>query len=211
MSIYTLSIDGSGVPERLTTAEKGTEHWPESWSSDGSTLSFALVHGADSGVWTFSAATRTVKLFVDEPGVQRGSTFSPDGKWIAYHSGESGRNQIYVQPFPVGSKKRITQDGHTFPAWPSRGIELFYAPAGGGSQLFVRTVSMRDDLTFGREQMLPVPAFMNNVGNGYRTYDVTPDGKRFLMILPVNEVTSRSQINIVLNWFTELQQRVPVK
>src|SRR5262249_42191278 len=121
MSIYTLSIDGRGAPERLTTAEKATEHWPESWSPDGSTLSFAVVRGTDSGVWTFSAASRIVKLFVDEPGsIQRASTFSPDGKWIAYHSQESGpRNQIYVQAFPVGSKKRITQDGRTFPAWPS--------------------------------------------------------------------------------------------
>jgi eukaryotic-like serine/threonine-protein kinase len=210
MSIYTLSIDGTGAPERLTTAEKGTEHWPESWSSDGSTLSFAVVRGTDSGVWTFSAATRTVKQFVDEPGsIQRGSTFSPDGKWIAYHSQESGANEIYVQPFPVGSKKRITQDGRSFPAWPSRGSELFYRPGGGGTQLFVRTVSMKGDLTFAREQMLPLPEFLGSSGNGYRNYDVSPDGKRFLMMLPVND--SRPQINIVLNWFRELQERVPVK
>ena len=207
MSIYTQPIDGS-PPERLTTAEKGTEHWPESWSPDGSTLSFALVQGTDSAIWTVSPATRTPKLFADETGVQRGSTFSPDGKWIAYHSAEGGTNNIYVQAYPAGPKKRVTQDRRSFAVWPTHGNELFYSVPGGG--LFARTVSFKDGLTFGPEQAVPLPnaEFINNMGNGYRLYDVSPDGKRFLVMLPANETTSRSQINIVLNWFEELKQKV---
>jgi serine/threonine-protein kinase len=211
MSIYTQSIDGNAPPERLTTAEKGTEHWPESWSPDGGTLSFAVVRGTDSAVWTVSAATRMPKLFADDVGIQRASAFSPDGKWIAYHSAESGGTQIYVQAYPVGAKKRVTQDGRSSPALPSRGGELFYTLGRGGGGLFARTFSLKDGLTFGPEQKLPVPQFINDIGNGYRLYDVSPDGKRFLMILPAAETTRRPQINIILNWFTELRQRVPVK
>ncbi len=212
MSIYTHPIDGSSPPERLTTAEKGTEHWPESWSADGSTLSFALVKGTDSAIWTVSPATRTPKLFADEPGVQRGSTFSPDGKWIAYHSGEGGQqNDIYVQGYPSGPKKRVTQDRRSFAVWSAHGNELFYSVPGGGF-LFFRTFSLKDG-TFGPEQALPLPNadFINDIGNGYRMYDPTPDGKRFLVMLRRNENTRRQQINIVLNWFEELKQRVPVR
>jgi Tol biopolymer transport system component len=155
MSIYTQPVDGSSPPERLTTAEKGTEHWPESWSPDGSTLSFALVQGTyDSAIWTVSPATRTPKLFADEPGVQRGTTFSPDGKWIAYHSGEGGGgNNIYVQGYPAGPKKRVTEGGRSFAVWPARGNELFNSVPGVG--LFARTFSFKDGLTFGPEQALP--------------------------------------------------------
>jgi hypothetical protein len=88
---------------------------------------------------------------------------------------------------------------------------LFYVAGGGIAQLFARSVSLKDGLTFGPEQKLPISGFVNGIGNGYRLYDVSPDGKRFLMILPANDTTAQPQINIVLNWFTELQQRVPVK
>ena len=211
MSIYSQLADGSGPTERLTTAEKGTEHWPESWSPDGGTLSFALVRGQESGVWTLSTAAKSIKAFVDEPGsIQRSSTFSPDGKWIVYHSQEAGNTDIYAQPFPTGPKKRITQDRRSNPAWPFGGNELFYTLGGGQQQLFVRTASLQNGLEFSREQALPSMQYLTT-GNGYRTYDVTPDGKRLLMILPDTATASRPKIGIVVNWFTELQERLPVK
>ena len=211
MSIYSQLADGSGAPERLTTAEKGTEHWPESWSPDDGTLSFALVRGQESGVWTLSTATKSIKEFVDEPGsLQRSSTFSPDGKWIVYHSQETGNTDIYAQPFPAGPKKRITQDRRSSPVWPFGGNELFYTFGGGQQQLFVRTVSLQNGLEFSREQALPSMQYLT-AGAGYRTYDVTPDGKRILMILPDAATASRPKIGIVVNWFTELQERVPLK
>src|SRR5262249_26921392 len=114
MSIYSQPVDGSGVAERLTKAEKGTEHWPESWSPDGRTLSFALFRDGGSAVWTYSGDTGKTQAFADEPKrIQRGSAFSPGGRWLAYHSNESGEFEVYVQPFPTGDKKKITQNGRT--------------------------------------------------------------------------------------------------
>lgn len=97
-----------------------------------------------------------------------------------------------------------------FASWPYGGSELFYSVPGGG--LFARTFSFKDGLTFGPEQALTLSntEFVNNIGNGYRLYDISPDGKRFLVMLPANETTSRPQINIILNWFEELKQKVPV-
>jgi serine/threonine protein kinase/Tol biopolymer transport system component len=214
MSIYWQDVDGNGAAERLTTAEKGTEHWPESWSRNGRTLSFAIVHGTESAVWTLSADTHMTRVFASEPGkTLRGSAFSPDGGWIAYHSNESGANAIYVQPFPDGPKMRITQNrARANPVWSSLGRELFYRNAGiVERQLLLRPVSFKDGVTFGPEQALPLPQYLT-FGNGYRDYDIAPDAEHFLMIFPANPVTeSRPQISVVLNWLEELKQRVPVK
>jgi serine/threonine-protein kinase len=211
LSIYTQAADGSGAPERLTTAEKGTEHWPESWSPDGNTLSFVVMRANDSGVWTLSADSHMAKVFADEPGsLQRGSTFSPDGRWIVYHSNESDRTDVYARAFPGGPKKRITQDGRANPTWPVHGSELFYS-LGATGQLFARTISLNDGLTFGREQRLTLPRYAA-FGNGIRSYDVSSDGQRFLMTVPAGEQTrpNFNRIDIVLNWFEELKQKVPV-
>jgi Tol biopolymer transport system component len=211
MSIYSQAVDGSGIAERLTTADKGTEHWPESWSPDGRTLSFAVVRGAEAGVWTFSADTSKTQALVDEPKLtQRGSAFSPDGRWLAYHSNASGRFDVYVQPIPAtGVKNRITQGGYSSPVWSSGGKELF-SEAVGGNRLTVRNISTSSGLTFGSEQLLPVEGFIS-FGNGYRAWDISPDGQQLLMILPNGRQTEqRPQIDIVINWLEELKQRVPV-
>jgi serine/threonine-protein kinase len=125
--IYWQLADGSGVPERLTTAEEGTQHWPESWSPDGETLAFTVSSGSEEAVWTLSRDSGTKpEVFVGEPGSpQRGSAFSPDGKWLAYVSRESGFFEVYVQPFPkTGAKHRITQQGGQTPLWSPDGNEL---------------------------------------------------------------------------------------
>ena len=209
MSIYSQAADGSGKPERLTTAEQGTEHWPDSWSADGKFLSYVVVKGSDSAIWILSAATGMSKLFADDKGIQRVSMFSPEGTAISYHSNEAGAFDVYVQPFPNGPKRRITTGGRSTPAW--RGNELFHAPGGGGTQLFFRTISVKDGLVeFGREQALPLPPFLT-FGNGYRSYDVASDGKQFLLVLPASEASQDPQINIVLNWFEELKRRAPAR
>jgi len=212
MSIYSQPVDGSGVAERLTKAEKGTEHWPESWSPDGRTLSFALVRDGSAAVWTLSGDTGKTQAFADEPQrIQRGSAFSPDGRWLAYHSNnESGDFEVYVQPFPpTGVKTRITQNGRTMAVWSSGGKELFSLNVALGGRLTVRSISTSGGLTFGSEQLLPVQGFLQF--DSRRNYDILPDGKQFLMIFPAKQtVEQRLQINIVLNWLEELKQRVPV-
>jgi serine/threonine-protein kinase len=155
MSIYSQPVDGSGVAEPLTKAEKGTEHWPESWSPDGRTLSFALVRDGGAAVWTLSGDTGKTQAFADEPKlIQRGSAFSPDGRWLAYPSNlfnESSAFDVYGQPFPpTGVRNPITQNGRTSAVWSSGGKELFSTSQ--GRRLTVRSISTSGGLTFGSEQ-----------------------------------------------------------
>ena len=144
--IYWQAADGSGVPERLTTAEEGTIHWPESWSPDGETLSFSVASSGGAAVWTLSRDSGTTpEVFVDEPGfIVRGSAFSPDGKWLVYHSTESGGVEVFVQPFPkTGAKHRITQQGGNAPFWSPDGNELFYE-----NSALLRGIDIRTDAAF---------------------------------------------------------------
>ena len=217
MSIYWQPADGGGVAERLTTAEKGTEHWPESWSPDGRTLSFAVVKGADAAVWTYARDTRKSQVFVDDPGIQRGSAFSRDGRSIAYHSNESGQFNIFVKPFPSNDiKHRITQERRNSPVWSPIRDEIYYSDlAGGAGQFFSRNLSLNPSLTLGSEQQVPMQGFLQ-FSSGYRSFDISGDGEQFLGVFPVNgsgpvNGPARQQINVILNWFEELKERAPVR
>ena len=215
-SIYWQPSDGSSVAERLTTAAEGTSQFAESWSPDGRTLALTVFRPGSSpgGVWTLSleSDTMTPEVFADESAsFQLGPTFSPDGRWLAYYSWESGRAEVYVQPFPAtGAKHRITQQGGNRPLWSPDGKQLFYNRTG---QLLGIDISTEAAFSFGNEQALGMQGFLPGTQNK-RDYDITPDGQRFLMIFPQGETDSAAsptqRINIVQNWFEELKERVPV-
>ncbi len=224
-SIYWQPADGSGVAERLTTAEEGTSHLPESWSPDGNVLSFAVERGGDYGIWTLSLdGGATPEVFYDLPeSIEYGSLFSPDGKWLAYfYSEQVGTRQVYVQPFPAtGAIHQLTQEGGVFPLWSRDGSELFYrrqVAAGGvgrvnaGARIAGVAVSTDGAFGFGNEQTLPIEGFL--VVGTYRDYDITPDGQRFLLAFPAEQTEAdepaRQQTNVILNFFEELKERVPV-
>ena len=219
MSLYWMPTDGSGVAERLTTAEEGTSHWMGSWSPDGELLVFNVQRDlrTDWDIWTLSMDDRETQSLYDAPGtVYIGAELSPNGEWLAYGAGPSGPAiDIYVEPFPpTGARRRISQDGGLWPLWSPEGSELFYRPDSGTAGLTLRSVDIVTQPVFGfsNEQTLPVEGF--NVVLGYRDYDISPDGERLLMVFPADQPdsgdTSRPQINIVLNWFEELKERVPV-
>ena len=217
MSIYWKRADGSGVADGLTRAEEGTEHRPESWSPDGRTLSFSVDGPEGLDIWTVSGQSGPPEGFAQAPGASEefGSAFSPDGNWIAYNSGPGGQAEVYVEPFPAtGEKRRISQELGVFPLWSPDGNELFYRPlAGGGIGQTLKRIAILTEPTFAfsSEERLPISNFLSF--SYYRSYDITPDGDRFLMVFPVDDADSgappRLQINIVLNWFEELKARVP--
>jgi Tol biopolymer transport system component len=219
MSLYWMPADGSGVPERLTTAEEGTTHWMGSWSPDGELLVFNANEASNTyrQIWTLSVDDReTQSLYDARETIYSGAELSPNGEWLAYGAGGSGPEiDIYVEPFPpTGSRRRISQDGGYSPLWSPEGSELFYRPAAGGGGITLRSVDIVTEpaFAFSNEQTLPVEGF--KVVASYRDYDMSPDGKRLLMVFPADRVDSgepaRPQINIVLNWFEELKARVPV-
>ena len=221
-SIYWQTADGRGLPERLTTAEAGSVDAPQSWSGDGRHLSFVRVGGgntrlATSGgsprLWTLSLDADTEpSVFNDAPGAGL-SAFSPDGQWLAYDIAETGRSEIYVQPFPrTGLIHQITQEGGVDPQWSSDGDELFFVRPDSG-QLVAVDIRTDGAFAFGNERPLPIDGFVRQLT--YRNYDVTPDDQRFLVALPVDETggneAARPRINIVTNWFEELKARVPTQ
>ena len=214
-SLWWRRTDGSEIAEPLTTAVEGTAHHATSWSPDGQILAFEKETAGDMDIWTLSLYTKEEEPFDVTQGSSQGSaTFSPNGEWLAYHSGESGLvTEIYVQPYPpTGPKYPIAQTGElkVEPSWSPDGSELFYEfPL---SELRAVDIATANGVTFGPERAVLVDNFLNIAR---KDYDVHPDGERFLVVVPANRTesgdTGRPQINIVLNWFQELLERVPVR
>jgi Tol biopolymer transport system component len=136
--------------------------------------------------------------------------FSPDGRWVAYISDESGRREIYVQPYPgPGGKWQISTEGGTEPMWNSNGRELFYR---SGNKMMAAEVNTRGSFSAGKPKILFAGQYQpsqNPVPNA--NYDVSTDGQRFLMIKPGGQDQAATQINVVPNWFEELKRRAPAK
>ena len=218
--IYWQAADGSGVAERLTTAEQeGEDHVPESWSPNGRTLSFSKFGTATQSGWTLSVedGAKPVLLVGGKDGkeVGSGAVFSPDGRWLAYRENRAAGEQIYIQPFPpTGEIHRVTQHGGSLPLWSPDGRELFYRRGIAGTtvegpRLMRVGITTEGALRWTDEQVLPMKAFQ--VFLGYRDYDITPDGRRFLMIVPASPAGSGEtppQIHVVLNWHEELKRRI---
>jgi Tol biopolymer transport system component/predicted Ser/Thr protein kinase len=206
-SIFWQLADGSGGLERLTTGEYNNNHVPMSWSPDGQLLTFIEVNpttGLD--IWVLRMGDRKAQPFLRTPFNEAAPRFSPDGRWLAYISDESGGDEIYVQPYPgPGGKWQISTDGGTEPLWNPNGRELFYR---SGDKMMAVNIATQPSLGAGKPRVLfegqyqPSPATIPN-------YDVSADGQRFLMLKPVEQAQSPDQINVVLNWFEELKRRVP--
>jgi Tol biopolymer transport system component/predicted Ser/Thr protein kinase len=204
-NIFWQLADGSGGLERLTTSEY--LHAPGSWSPDGRLLAFVEVNpttGVD--IWVLRMGDHRAQPFLQTPFNESAPRFSPNGRWLAYVSDESGRYEIYVQPYPgPGGKWQISTEGGTEPVWNRNGRELFYR---SGDKMIAVDIATEPGFTAGKPRILfegryelaPIP-----IAN----YDVSPDGQRFLMLKPNEQETAPTQINVVLNWFEELKQKVP--
>jgi hypothetical protein len=184
---------------------------------DGQKLSFTLVKGNESSIWIYSLSEKKATVFAQAAGKLVGrSMFAPDGLWLAYQSSESSANsqrEIFVQPFPAnGTKYQVSKGGDNFsPLWSPDGKDLFYAKVGGG--LVSTHIVTKPTFTFGNPISMPLPARTSGLSSS-RNVDITPDGKRFLAVvnpLQAEQTHVAPQIEVVLNWFRELQERVPVK
>ena len=205
-NLYWMPADGSGAPEQLTTGE--SNKWPGSWSPDGRVLAFqvldpnpaiAVIQLLDLG------GGPNAHPFSQSPTSAYGPVFSPDGHWLSYSSNESGRSEIYITPYPgPGSKLQISTDGGIEPVWNRNGRELFYRNA---NKLMAVDVKTQPTFSAGKPKMLFDDRYAPANG-APANYDVSPDGQRFLMI-KASEATTPTQINVVLNWFEELKQKVP--
>ena len=205
LNIFWQLADGSGGLERLTTSKSSNS--PESWSPDGQLLSFTDTTPTGNDIWVLNMRDRKAQPFIHTSGRTGGSSFSPDGHWLAFVSEESGRDEIYVQPYPgPGGRYEISTEGGTEPAWNRTGTELFYR---SGDKMMAVDVSTQPSFSVGKPRMLFRGPYMPSV-SASANYDVSADGQRFVMIKPIEqEQAAPTQINIVQNWFEELKQKVP--
>jgi len=205
-NVFWQLADGSGGLERLTTSEYF--QGPFSWSPDGQLLTFLEITpttGYDISV--LHMQDRKAQSFLRTPFNESAQSFSPDGRWLVYISDESGRNEIYVQPYPgPGGKWQISTDGGTEPVWNRNGRELFYR---SGNKMIAVDIATQPSFAAGKPRILFEEPYLPTSATS-PNYDVTPDGQRFLMLKPTEQaLAAPTQINVVLNWFEELKQKVP--
>lgn len=126
--------------------------------------------------------------------------FSPDGKWVAYQSDETGRWEVHIRPYPVAGVRgrRVSIDGGMGPAWNPRGGELFFQ-----TPTALMSVAVEDGIPTSAPRQLFA---MEKSEDHRREFDVAPDGERFLVMEPASP---RTEIKIILNWFEELRAKVP--
>jgi hypothetical protein len=205
--------DGSAPPAALVS--EAAAQFPSSVSPDGKTLIGDWIPGARptnpgaNGLWSLllgegSAARGTPQTFLDTAKSNLDDPqFSPVKEvmqWVAFTSSESGRNEVYVVPYPgPGPKIPISTGGGARPMWSANGRELFFRGP-GVAVMAVDVVQSGAALRASPPRML----FANRYG---AEYDVSPDGKHFLMIKAAEAVDERPAIHVIVNWFEELRRK----
>jgi hypothetical protein len=203
----------------LTTSSNS--QLPHSFSPDGKTLVLqenTVGTGLDLRLLRIDDASKEARgKSQSEPLIARSFNdlaggISPDGHWLAYDSDESGGTEVYVRPFPnvQGGRWQVSTAGGMRPAWSSNGREIFYL--GGDGAMMAASVQLTPTFSAGAPaKLFGGPWFVRQTG---RTYDVSRDGQRFLMIKDSDsEVTTSTSANLVVivNWSEDLKQRVPTK
>jgi len=203
MDLYWTRADGSEPEKVLLTAPLAQQ--PTSWSPDGRHLAYTEEDprtGFDLWVLTLGGPrTPFLRTAFDE----RGATFSRDGRWLAYTSNESARDEIYVRPFPgPGPKWQISTGGGSEPVWARSGEELFYR---SGDKMMAVGVSTTPPFQVQKPRVLFEGEYARP--DPMTSYGVAPDG-RFVMVRGETQSAS-SPLHVVLNWFEELKLRVPAE
>jgi serine/threonine-protein kinase len=200
MGVVWTAVDGTGGVETLVQRE-GVNAFPHSWSPESAALAFYFISPETArDIWILPQGGEPQPFLVTGYN-ERTPTFSPDGRWIAYTSDESGQDEVYVTAYPGPRDTRlVSRNGGRTPVWLPDGRELFYRD---GNRMM--SVPVRLEPTFASGE--PRELFRGNFyaepdGSGTQDYDVSPDGQRFVMI----QTEPMTQIRMVMNWFEELRE-----
>ncbi|HKA36470.1 MAG TPA: hypothetical protein VKH43_06585, partial [Thermoanaerobaculia bacterium] len=199
--IYTKVSSGTAADERIFSS--GSLKGPTSMSPDGRWLICSVLNPKTKwDLELYSLADRKMSDFLKTDFDELEGEFSPDGRWVAYSSNESGRYEVYVQPFPgPGGKYQISTGGGGMPVWRRDGKELFYLAA----DQRLMAVPVQTGATF--EPGSPAPLFaMRQKNDPDRHFDVSADGQRFLVAVPVGEEVSLP-VTLIQNWTNLLRER----
>ena len=208
VNLYSQAADGTGTAERLT--ESRTSQVPQAITPDGTHL-----------IWRDAPATSDLMLMPLQPPrnsrplfqtmfLERNAEISPDGQWLAYETGETGRAEIYVRPFPDVNAGRwqISTAGGATPLWSRDGSELFFKSP-DGTLMGTRVERAQYMAQWGYYNAFS--RAMHHV-EARRTFDISPDGRRFLMIKNTasgDSARPENQIVMIQNWHEELKRLVP--
>jgi len=180
------------------------------WSAKGDAL---VATATDTGnIWILEMADkRTLRPLLQAPYQMRAATISPDGRWLAYASNDTNRFEVYVQPFQnLSGKYLISSDGGTEPVWAKNGRELFYR--NGDKMMAVAIGEKGDRLEPGTPTLLFEGRFaVSTVSGGDAWYDVSPDGKHFIMLKTEDAPNGGAKFIVVQDWINELKRLVPNK
>jgi Tol biopolymer transport system component len=180
-----------------------------SWSPDGKTLAFEDVGpttGTDIKLLFFLGEGKTsVREFAATPFNERQAVYSPDGRWIAYVSDESGDFEVYIQPSAgTGQRRKISTNGGAEPIWNPKGGELIFFE---GQTAYAVSVRTSPELAVSAPRVLFETSAM--IANSrFRSVDISRDGSRIVMLVPLDD-PKELEIRVVLNWFDELKRLVP--
>jgi serine/threonine-protein kinase len=204
-NIETVSADGNGSPNAVGTFEG--QAYLNDISADGSTLFLTgtAAVGGETFIYRFPVGATNAKptLAVPQAVTLNSASLSPDGRWLAFVSTESGRPEVVVQSLaPGGGRTQVSTNGGQSAVWSSDGRTLYYM---FGTELFAVPVELSNGLTagkprrvFGDTQIVTLDA------EGY--FDAAPDGRRFLMLRAAEDRAATSDVRLILNWFTDLRR-----
>jgi Tol biopolymer transport system component len=216
-SLWWIRSDGAGNAQRLTQS-KYTQY-PHSWRPDGKILAFRQqnpdtgwdiltlsIEGDEKSGWKAGEP----KPFVNSAFAEEDPAFSPDGRWLAYMSNESGNSEVYVQPFPgPGGKWQISTGGGFLPIWSRNGKELFYRTT--DSKIMVSTyIASGNSFHAEKPQLWSLGQFVS-LGTGAYNFDMHPDGKRFAVLKApgTEQAAAVNKVSFIFNFLDEINRKVP--
>jgi serine/threonine-protein kinase len=202
--IFAKRADGSGREEKIVN-RPGTQI-PRAISPDGSRLVFTETDpNRGDTLWTMSLTNPAdTRPLLDKTAGEETPTFSPDGRWVAYVTPESGRKEVYVRSTAgLSGKWQISTGGGTEPVWSPAGRELFYRV---GDKMMAVDVETSPSFSFGKPHLLFEGSYIFATTEG-QEYDVSHDGRRFLMMKPQENPHTVVPLNVIVNWFEDLKRR----
>jgi serine/threonine-protein kinase len=202
IGMYRQASDGSGDAELVLENVRALDV-----SREG-VVALSSAPANLAGIRTFRPGEDSVSDFLSTAASMGMARFSPDGKWLAYTSNESGRNEVYVRPYPraLGVAKLVSVDGGTAPVWAPGGTELYYQ--GSSGSIMAVPTTLTPSFSTGRPEPLFRYAGRFRMSGTATAYDIHPDGSRFLMVQePETLPTLSSQVNVVHSWFEDLTSR----
>jgi serine/threonine-protein kinase len=215
--IYWIRADGVGEPQPLTTGK--AKQMPSSFSPDGKWLVYHQFGAAAGNLDIWKAPVYgdpdhpklgKAEQFLRGPFSAYSARFSPDGRWLAYTSDETGTVEVHVRPFPgPGGRWQVSTGGGRYPTWSANGRELFFL-ASDRRIMVAKYTAKRDSFTSSKPQMWSEKRL---VDAPFSTWDLAPDGKRLAVVLYADGTTEEEKpfthVTVLQNFFDELKRRVP--